>query len=514
MVEPDSIERRVMLLAESLRRAGVAVAATELVDAFDATIAIGVDDRALWRCGLRAAMVKRGDQIAVFDDLFDRVFPTTRFRYRLPDPSASATSSVADAPTGNSDRTGLAGRVLDAIADGDVDALRQLAAEAVDAFAALESGASSERQYLMRVTKAMDLANLLQQALRRANGIDAGTLDQRLVQGETSKLVEEFRKLLASEITRRLAKLLPVETITTLKYPDDVEFLDTTIAQRAELRRAIAPLARKLASRMAQRRRLRRTGRIDVRRTVRHSLSFGGVPLEPVFKAKRASRPDLVVVCDVSGSVAEFAHFILSLVHALHEELQRLRTFVFVDGITEVTALFNTSKHEVVPMHLVTQPGVVRGDGHSDYGAVLDELLRDHVSALRPTSTAIVAGDARSNYRDARPRHAASHRGTGERPVLAQPRTGRSVVDSRQRHRPVPRALPSGVRGANNPPVGRGGVGDRRRLTVTSAATSAILQRPCPSRLGCRRSRFSLSSPPEGRTAIDCCSAVTVGGSP
>ena len=197
--------------------------------------------------------------------------------------------------------------------------------------------------------------------------------------------------------------MLPVETITTLKYPDDVEFLDTTIAQRAELRRAIAPLARKLASRMAQRRRLRRNGRIDVRRTVRHSLSFGGVPLEPVFKAKRASRPDLVVVCDVSGSVAEFAHFILSLVHALHEELQRLRTFVFVDGITEVTALFNTSKHEVDPMHLVTQPGVVRGDGHSDYGAVLDELLRDHVSALRPTSTVIVAGDARSNYRDARP---------------------------------------------------------------------------------------------------------------
>ena len=127
------------------------------------------------------------------------------------------------------------------------------------------------------------------------------------------------------------------------------------------------------------------------------------MPLEPVFKSKRASKPDLIVLCDVSGSVAEFAHFILSLVHALHDELQRLRTFVFVDGIAEVTSLFGTAEHDLIPMHLVTQPGVVRGEGHSDYGTVLDDFLRNHASVLRPTSTIIVTGDARSNYRDARP---------------------------------------------------------------------------------------------------------------
>lgn len=401
-----SVEGRVLLLAERLRRAGVAVSTTELIDAFAVTVAVGIHDRMAWRYGLRAAMVKRGDQIALFDDLFDRIFPMRGADPLAPYATRPSTPLSTDGPSATSLRSALSGRVLDAIGAGDVEALRQLAAAAVDAFAALESGASSERQYMMRVTRAMDLANLLQRALRQAGRPDhngADVLDRGLAKNEAAQLVEAFRKLVAREITRRLAEMLPVETVTTLKYPDDVDLLDTTVAQRAELRRAIEPLARKLAARMAQRRRLRRTGRIDVRRTTRHSLSFGGVPLEPVFKAKRTSRPDLVVICDVSGSVAEFAHFILSLVHALHEELQRLRTFVFVDGVAEVTALFAAATHEVVPMHLVAQPGVVRGDGHSDYGTVLDELLREHMSALRPTTTVIFAGDARSNHRDARP---------------------------------------------------------------------------------------------------------------
>ena len=400
---PSSIESRVLLLAARLRRAGAGVSITELCDAFAATQAVGVADRGIWRASLRASMVKRSEHVAVFDDLFERLFPPTRAgaldTTGIDRPDARLPGHVDSANA--SGRAALTDRVLDAVAAGDVDALRRLAAEAVDAFASLGSGASSERQYLMRVARAMDLANLLQQALRRARG--EGAFDDRLAKNEAAMLVEEFRKLLAREITLRLAELVPVETITTVKYPDDIAFLETSIAERAELRRAIEPLARRLAARMAQRRRRRRTGKVDVRRTARHSLAYGGVPLEPVFRAKRASRPDLVVLCDVSGSVAEFAQFILSLVHALHEELRRLRTFVFVDGIAEVTAMFDDAQHELVPMHLVTQPGVVRGDGHSDYGSVLDEFLRDHATVLRPTSTVIIAGDARSNYRDARP---------------------------------------------------------------------------------------------------------------
>ncbi len=401
----DTVEERLILLVERLRRAGVAVSTTELVDAFHATTAIGIERRSDWCAALRATLVKRADQLPLFDDLFDRAFPETRPGSVLDRLTAdSARRDGTDAParnTASNDPRTLTDRLLAAIAAGDLDLLRELESEAIDTFAALSRGGSSEKQYLQRVTRALDLGALLQRALRQARGNGEG-LDEKLALAEAATLVEEFRRLLARELAMRLAVLQPVETITTVKYPDDVAFLETTLAQRAELHRAIEPLARKLAARMAQRRRLRRTGKVDVRRTARHSLAFGGVPLEPVFRAKRASRPDLIVLCDVSGSVAEFAHFILSLVHALHEELQRLRTFVFVDGIADVTDLFAVAQHELVPMHLVTQPGVVRGDGHSDYGSVLDAFYRNHSHLLRPTSTIIVTGDARSNYRDPR----------------------------------------------------------------------------------------------------------------
>ena len=138
-----------------------------------------------------------------------------------------------------------------------------------------------------------------------------------------------------------------------------------------------------------------------MRRTVRRSLSVGGVPLDPAFRQRKSSKPDLVLLCDVSGSVAEFAHFTLSLVHALHDEFARLRTFVFVDGFAEVTDLFTTTEYSLDPHGLLSQPGVVEGDGHSDYGRVFRRFqARALADVVAPTTTIIITGDARTNFRD------------------------------------------------------------------------------------------------------------------
>jgi uncharacterized protein with von Willebrand factor type A (vWA) domain len=109
-----------------------------------------------------------------------------------------------------------------------------------------------------------------------------------------------------------------------------------------------------------------------------------------------------MLLCDVSGSVAEFAKFTLSMVHALHAELPRLRSFVFADGLAEVTELLESSPGVIDTRLLLSRPGVVRGDGHSDYGAVLRHLLDEHGSAVSRDSVVIICGDARANYRPAR----------------------------------------------------------------------------------------------------------------
>lgn len=405
----NPIETRLHLLVERLRRAGAPVGMTELVDAFQATAVLEIADRSTWRAGLRACLIKSAEHVDVFDDLFDRIFPLadakSLARSDFDEHSNLGRASTSDGRRSPLRSDQLEADVLDAIGRDDRSALRALAVEAVTAYAALGAGGSSEKQYVMRVLRAMDLANLLQRALRAARtsaGVDA--VADYLGRSQAMELIEEFRRLIAGEIGRRLAERQPVETVSTVKYPDDVAFLETSITQRAELRRTVRPLAERLAAHMAQRRRLCRTGRVDVRRTARRSLAYGGVPLEPSFRAKRVSKPDLVVLCDVSGSVSEFAHFMLSLVHALHEELRRLRTFVFVDGIAEVTQLFTDTIHELEPMHLLAQPGVVRGDGHSDYGAVLDDFVRNHLATVvKPSTTVIICGDARTNYRDANP---------------------------------------------------------------------------------------------------------------
>ncbi|MEP6659681.1 MAG: VWA domain-containing protein [Acidimicrobiales bacterium] len=402
----DRVLDRLLLLFNRLRAAGVPVAIVEVIDAVEALHHLDVGDRRLVRAALRATLVKRPLDEAVFDDLFDRVFAAAP----LPEPldtgaAATGPSPGADIAAGPAS-TELLAAIVAALQAGDLDALRALAALAVNAFAGLDSGdGASERSYLFRVLRALDLATLLQRALRAAKfdaTADLTAFEERLRRTEITADVEEFRRLLATELRKRLVELgrLGDESLALGRH-GDIDVLTASTTELLAMREAVRPLARALSARIARRRKLRRRGRLDVRRTVRRSLSVGGVPLDPAFKQRKSSKPDLVLLCDVSGSVAEFAHFTLSLVHALHDEFARLRTFVFVDGFAEVTDLFTTTEYSLDPHGLLSQPGVVEGDGHSDYGRVFRRFqVRALGDVVAPTTTIIITGDARTNFRD------------------------------------------------------------------------------------------------------------------
>jgi uncharacterized protein with von Willebrand factor type A (vWA) domain len=133
--------------------------------------------------------------------------------------------------------------------------------------------------------------------------------------------------------------------------------------------------------------------RLDVRRTMRRSLAAGGVPLDPAFRFRRASKPDVYLLCDISGSMAEFARFSMSLLYAMKGEFSRIRLFVFVDGIDEVTHRFNDGSDWLAPRNLLYGSDVVAADGHSDYGNVFERFwhLYGHAD-LDPRSTVIITG--------------------------------------------------------------------------------------------------------------------------
>jgi uncharacterized protein with von Willebrand factor type A (vWA) domain len=165
------------------------------------------------------------------------------------------------------------------------------------------------------------------------------------------------------------------------------------------MRTAIRPIARTLAARLARRRR-HHLGRVNMRRTMRRSLASGGVPLDVLHDLPHAHKPELVVLCDISGSVAEFSLFTLTLMSALSAEIARTRSFVFVDAVDEVTALLDASSHGIEPWALLRNTNAIGSDGHSDYGAVFERFWRDVGDRdLHRTSTVIVTGDARTNHR-------------------------------------------------------------------------------------------------------------------
>jgi uncharacterized protein len=280
--------------------------------------------------------------------------------------------------------------------------MRALAGESVAAFAGLGSGrlAGSERYYQYRVLRQLDISELLTRAMRMEDQADAPGLERRLTAIEQQDRLQDLRAQIAAELRWQLASRGGAESsLDRLRESiADVDFLHAGPAELAAMRLAVRPLARRLAAAARRRRKLYSSGRLNVRKTMRRAVADGGVPMNPAWYQRRRSRPQLIVLCDVSGSVAEFAKFTLSLLHALHAELPRLRSFVFADGLAEVTDLVQASPGVIDTRLLLSRPGVVRRDGHSDYGAVLGQFLDSCGGGLSRDCVLIVCGDARTNY--------------------------------------------------------------------------------------------------------------------
>jgi uncharacterized protein with von Willebrand factor type A (vWA) domain len=408
----DRLLGMLLQLFDRLRAAGVDVSMVEVLDAASALTQLDLADRPLLRAGLQATLVKRPEDRELFFRLFERCFPlrvvgshdaATRTGAEReaeltvqPHPPVPPADEVATA-TSASWSTAL----LDALRTGDDDALRLLVVAAVDLHAGDLDEQGSERSLVYRILRALDLSNLLVAAMRevRAEHAAADAFTLRQQRDELAARIERLRRMVAEEVHRRMVTSTPGVGLVAPRRLEDLDVLEATTTELRAMRAAVRPLARKLASRISERRRRHRRGRLDVRRTVRRSMDRGGVPFDPAFRLRRPSKPTVVVLCDVSGSVAEFAHFTLMLLGALQAELSGLRTFVFVDGIAEVTHLLDSADRALDPRLLVTLPGVVAGDGHSDYGQVFAGFLDRHAGVVGPATTLLVTGDARTNYR-------------------------------------------------------------------------------------------------------------------
>lgn len=387
---PPLVDRLHELVA-ALRAAGVAVAVSEDIEVVAGLRHIDLLEREQLRAGLATLLVKSNVHRPLFDDLFDLYFPARAGR----PPELGMTGDCSD---------GYLERLLEELMEGDDAAVRRMAREAVERFGRAEDG---ESWFQYRVLRAVDLADLLDQLLAARADVASGEpteLERRLWRDEFEARLRTFREEVEADIRRRYAEQNGAERVADRMIQAPLverDLFRVSPEERRELAAQIRPLARKLAARIAVKRRQGRDGRLDVRRTLRRSLSTGGVPFDPVFRPRRPHKPELYVLCDLSASVAAFARFTLMLVHALQDQFARVRSFAFVDTLDEVTDVIGGDPLDISVGRMLREAEVVWFDGHSDYGYSLEVFHRRCASDLTPRSTVLILGDARNNYRRA-----------------------------------------------------------------------------------------------------------------
>jgi uncharacterized protein len=402
---------------QELRRAGLPVSLTEDLDAMEAVKHIPLEDREAFKFALAATLVKNAAHWKAFETVFEVYFSMRGRQYAmgaedeamadLQDAAAVAGERVdgaggADALT----REELAELLFKALLNSDEALMRAVARAAVLRFAGMEPGRPvGGTYYLYRTLRNLDLDGMVERLMETAKeqaGGELTPLEERLERDELELRTDQVRKEVEAEIRRRLVADRGVEAMArTLRkpLPEDVDFMHASREEMGQLRRALHPLTRKLAVRLARKRRHGRKGPLDFRSTVRHSLSYGGVPAEPKFRYPRPSKPEIMVVADISGSVAAFARFTLQLVYAISGQFSKVRSFVFIDGIDEVTRFFEGVEDINQAVHRVnTEADVVWVDGHSDYGHAFEVFLERWGSEITPRTTILLLGDARNNY--------------------------------------------------------------------------------------------------------------------
>jgi uncharacterized protein len=401
---PPGLDARLLELGDELRREGVAIGTSELLDAFGALAEVTWTDQEDFREALATTLAKSQEDRRVFDALFERFF----FR-------AVEREAVEKGLTERrfSPEQGGGGERL------DFDELR----EAVRA--AIRSGSDGEMRDLARLSIAAlggqregsGVIGVDVQRIRRSLGLRGDADGQAEARGDPDAVpvehLREFERHLRRELERgaveRTHSLPPARPLREL----DRALPSAPLQDLAAVHRVAAQLKRRLATQAHQAGGRRRTQVVDVRRTMRASLETGGVPLRLRHRPRRPRRPELYLLCDVSTSVTSASVFFLSVLHALHDAFRKLRSFVFVERISEVTDLFARERSfEAVSRAIATDAGVADVSGYTDYGRVWLEFLAETIDDLDPRSTVIVLGDARTNGREP---HAAAFGRVAER---------------------------------------------------------------------------------------------------
>ena len=412
------MQKKIIEFTNLLRKSGIRVSVAEGIDAFNALDELSLDDREVFQDALRAAMVKRGDEIPTFDELFGLFW--SGFYDNL---KGAFSDMEGDLGEMGIDLEQLLSQLAEMMQnmEGDLD-LGELAQalltqnlselENMIRAAAEEAGTGRIENMLQvgffsrRTTEQLGLEGAqqdLEALAERMRAMGMGEEGIQQMQELIRKLMETVRRTVRNFTERELQQQnhnymekFRREMLT------EKSFYHLTEDEIQRMREVVTRLAQRIKNILSIRKKRLKRGKLDLHQTLRRNMARGGIPFEVVYKTRRKDRPKLVIMCDVSSSVANVSRFMLQFMYSLQEAFTKIRCYVFVAELGEVTDVFNDKEVNSAVEKALDGGDVINVYTRSNFGFAFHEFWKNHLSAIDKKTTVIILGDARNNYNDAK----------------------------------------------------------------------------------------------------------------
>ena len=373
----------------SLRNSGVRVSMSETLDAAATVKTVGYDDRQILKDSLSASLAKSYREKRIFDDCFDRFFSAESIRgfssiFPM-DRSAVPDVSPLTAMILSGDRSGLSVSMSRAARRVDISAI---------------SFFTQKSMYIQRILQEMGLEGLKQDIHRMSEQEGSWSKPSlEALQAGRERLFEEVRDFVEKQY-RLFASSVPEQIMES--YLRRVRLSNLEQRDFERMRRIIQKMVQRLNDRYARRRKRANRGALDLKATLRRNLAYQGLIFDPCWKGKKLDRPEFLVLCDVSRSVQAFSRFMLLFLYSLHEELARIRSFIFCTNLVEVSHVFEECGVEEALAKLKSGVGLDLTLGRTDYGQSFQDFKEETLDRVTNKTTVIILGDARNNYGEPR----------------------------------------------------------------------------------------------------------------
>ncbi|MPZ77016.1 MAG: VWA domain-containing protein [Deltaproteobacteria bacterium] len=404
------MQDRIIEFANVLRRNGVRVSLSENVDAFRAVDLLGIENPSLFRAALRSTLVKRTVDLRPFEELFDFFF-------------FGMGQSLNQADQQLMEQLGLTPQEFQKLLEQVETFLKQMEGELSDLTRALLRGDKGELERLLRQAAAVEAQEGTAESFRftpftrMASRLELdklqdeierlkGRLQMLAESGENLESVVRYLDQRLKDLYRMLRELIQQEQRKRGMDPSDRNRL-VSLAEKSfsfyseediqRMNEAVVRLAQRFKNRLSVRRKNAARGRFDVKKTLRKNLQFGGVPFNIQLNRRKKTKPEVVILCDISDSVLNASRFMLQFVYSVQDLYTKVRSFVFVSDIGEVTELFEEHDiHKAIEMALTGS--VIDVYSHSNFGRAFELFYKEYFSVITTKTTVLVIGDGRNNY--------------------------------------------------------------------------------------------------------------------